>query len=224
MTNFESRPSPISDSVGNYLKAIWKLGGGDPVSTSDLSRELDVSAPSVSGMLAKLNDAGLVSHERYHGARLTSAGTQEALRLVRRHRLIESFLVKHLGFSWDEVHEEAEILEHAVSERFVEQLDILLDSPTHDPHGDPIPTADGTFPETPDRCLADTVAGGRFTIFRLLAQDPRSLTELAGLGLKPGVEVKVIQQEEGDILRLSLDGSEVSLSLDQAALIEGDSI
>jgi len=222
MAKSKNLRSPISDSVGDYLKAIWNLGGGEPVSTSDLAKHLSVSAPSVSGMLARLNDSGLVAHKRYHGATLTSVGTGEALRLVRRHRLIESFLVKHLGYAWDEVHEEAEILEHAVSERFVEHLDILLESPTHDPHGDPIPTADGALPETPDRRLADTTAGARFRISRLLAQDPGSLTELADLGLKPGVEVEVLEPEEGDTIHLRLEDDEISLSRDLSNLIEGE--
>ncbi len=224
MTNKKSGRSPVSDSVGDYLKAIWTLGGGEPVATSELARQLDVSAPSVSGMLARLHDSGLVSHERYHGAMLTSRGMKEALRLVRRHRLIESFLVQHLDYAWDEVHEEAEILEHAVSDRFVEHLDILLETPTHDPHGDPIPTADGAFPETPDRRLADIMAGARFRISRLLAQDPGSLAELADLGLKPGVEVLVLEAEEGDALLFSLDGDEFSLSRELSGLIEGEKV
>ncbi len=224
MTNLVGDRSPISDSVGDYLKAIWTLGGGQPVSTSDLARQLGVSPPSVSGMLVKLNDSGLVDHERYHGATLTPGGTREALRLVRRHRLIELFLVNHLGYAWDEVHEEAEILEHAVSDQFVEHLDILLESPTHDPHGDPIPTADGALPETPDRRLTDTAAGARFRIFRLLAQDPVSLTELADLGLKPGVEVLMLETEEGDTLHLRLEDGEVSLSRELSNLIEGEPI
>jgi len=224
MTNSMSGRSPVSDSVGDYLKAIWTIGAGEPVSTTDLARRLEVSAPSVSGMLARLHEAGLVSHERYHGATLTSRGMKEALLLVRRHRLVETFLVRHLGYAWDEVHEEAEILEHAVSDRFVDRLDSLLGAPTHDPHGDPIPTVDGNLPETPDRRLVDSGAGTCFRISRLLAQDRASLAELASLGLGPGIEVDVIGIEKGDALRLRSEGGEVSLSYELAALIAGESL
>jgi DtxR family Mn-dependent transcriptional regulator len=226
MTNPRGERSPVSDSVGDYLKAIWILGGGQPVSTSDIAGHLQVSAPSVSGMLARLHEAGLVSHERYHGAALTDRGTREALRLVRRHRLIETFLVHHLDYDWDEVHEEAEILEHAVSDRFVERLDDMLEGPTHDPHGDPIPAVDGAFPETPDRRLVDTGAGTRFRISRLVTQDRKNLADLAAFGLRPGTEVMVVKEasgtKEGDTLRLQVDGGEVSLSVGLASLIEGE--
>jgi DtxR family Mn-dependent transcriptional regulator len=224
MADSRSGRSPVSDSVGDYLKAIWSIGAGEPVSTTDLARRLEVSAPSVSGMLARLHEAGLVSHERYHGATLTARGLREALLLARRHRLVETFLVTHLGYALDEVHEEAEILEHAVSDHFVERLDRLLGFPTHDPHGDPIPTADGSLPDTPDRRLADSGAGTRFRISRLMAQDRASLAELTALGLLPGTEVEVIETGKGDILRLRSEGGEVSLSFELAALIVGEAV
>ncbi len=224
MANFRRGRSPVSDSVGDYLKAIWTIGAGEPVSTTDLARKLEVSAPSVSGMLARLHEAGLVSHERYHGAALTSRGMTEALLLVRRHRLVETFLAQHLGYTWDEVHEEAEILEHAVSDRFVDHLDSLLGAPTHDPHGDPIPTVDGQMPETPDRRLVDSGVGTRFRISRFLAQDRTSLAELALLGLGPGTVVEVVEMIKGATLRLRSEGGELSLSCELAALIAGEQL
>src|ERR687889_1664012 len=134
-----------SSSVGDYLKAIWEVGGSGAASTKDIADRLSISAASVSNMFVRLREMGLADYERYHGASLTEAGRLEALRLLRRHRLIETFLLKHLAYSWQEVHEEAERLEHAVSDGFTERLAEFLGHPDQDPHGDPIPAADGTL-------------------------------------------------------------------------------
>jgi DtxR family transcriptional regulator, Mn-dependent transcriptional regulator len=136
---------PPSSSVGNYLKAIWELAGEGAASTKVVADRLSLSSASVSNMFVRLREMGLAEYEPYHGAALTEAGRLEALRLLRRHRLIETFLLEHLSYSWDEVHAEAERLEHSVSDGFTERLAEFLAHPTHDPHGDPIPAADGSL-------------------------------------------------------------------------------
>lgn len=225
MANTRSEHTSVSESVGDYLKAMWILGGTEPVSTRDLAEHLCISAPSVSGMLVRLHETGLINHERYHGAALTSRGRSEALRLVRRHRLIETLLVKLLNYSWEEVHDEAEILEHAVSDRFIEQLDDLLGNPTHDPHGDPIPAADGSVPATPDVLLAEAGAGTTFSISRLGTQDSEQLAYLARLGLRPAKRILVeANQEESGSLHINIDGCNENLPRELAELIEGEII
>src|SRR5918912_3197483 len=134
-----------SASVGDYLKAVWEIAGSGAASTKGVADRLSVSSASVTNMFARLQEMGLALYERYRGASLTRRGCTEALRLVRRHRLIETFLMEHLGYSWQDVHEEAERLEHAVSDEFTERLAEFLGHPARDPHGDPIPTADGTL-------------------------------------------------------------------------------
>ncbi|MFO7768819.1 MAG: metal-dependent transcriptional regulator [bacterium] len=183
--------SPLSPSAGDYLKAIRALGRQGRASTKELAERLEVAPPSVSGMLKRLKEMGLVDHTPYQGAVLTRRGEREALRLVRRHRLIETFLVEHLGFAWEEVHEEAEVLEHAVSDRFVDRLDELLGHPRYDPHGDPIPGERGTLPESPDTPLSELAAGDSFEVHRLHTQDPGELARLADLGLKPGSRIRI---------------------------------
>src|SRR5215207_6979992 len=131
--------------VEDYVKAIWEVAGSGAASTKDVAERLSIAPPSVTNMFVRLQEMGLVEYERYRGASLTRWGREEALRLIRRHRLIETFLLEHLGYSWREVHEEAERLEHAVSDGFTERLAEFLGHPDHDPHGDPIPAADGTL-------------------------------------------------------------------------------
>ena len=150
-----------SSSVGDYLKAVWELTGasGGAASTKEVAGRLSVSPASVSGMFGRLREMRLVEYERYRGATLTDAGRAEALRLVRRHRLIETFLLEHLGYPWEEVHGEAERLEHAVSDAFTERLAELLGHPARDPHGDPIPGADGTLAVEDSRPLVESRKG-----------------------------------------------------------------
>src|SRR5919107_5435438 len=134
-----------SASVGDYLKAVWETTGSGAASTKGVADRLSVSSASVTNMFARLQGMGLALYEPYRGASLTRRGRTEALRLVRRHRLIETFLLEHLGYSWEDVHGEAERLEHAVSDEFTERLAELLGHPGRDPHGDPIPAANGTL-------------------------------------------------------------------------------
>ena len=156
-----------SSSVGDYLKAILEVGGSGAASTKDVADRLSVASASVTNMFARLQEMGLVEYERYRGASLTERGREEALRLVRRHRLIETFLLEHLGYSWQEVHEEAERLEHAVSDGFTGRLAEFLGHPDRDPHGDPIPTADGTLAAEESFSLDEAVVGDRVRISRV---------------------------------------------------------
>jgi DtxR family Mn-dependent transcriptional regulator len=172
--------------VGDYLKAIWEVAGSDAASTKDVADRLSISSASVTNMFARLQEMGLVEYERYQGASLTERGREEALRLVRRHRLIETFLLEHLGYSWDEVHEEAERLEHAVSDAFTERLAGFLGHPDHDPHGDPIPAADGTLEPDDSFPLAAAAVGQRVRISRVDHRDAAVLSYLAERGLVPG--------------------------------------
>lgn len=170
--------TPLSASGGDYLKAIWELSGSGEVSTTDISRRLSVAPASVTRALARLRGRGLIEHERYRGASLTTLGRAEALRLVRRHRLIETFLLEHLGYSWEEVHEEAEKLEHVVSDEFTERLAELLGHPERDPHGAPVPAADGSLPSEDAFPLSRAEAGGCVRILRVAHEDADALAHL----------------------------------------------
>ncbi len=184
---------PISTSVGDYLKAIWSLAGTGSASTNALSERLSVAPASVSNMFVRLQEMGLARHERYHGASLTDSGRAEALRLVRRHRLIETFLLEHLGYHWQEVHDEAERLEHAVSDGFTERLAEFLGHPQHDPHGDPIPASDGTVAAEDSFPLAEAVAGTRVRISKVRDHEARMLAYLEDHGLVPGRTLSVLE-------------------------------
>ena len=215
-------PAELSNAVGDYLKAIWLLGRGEAVATNDLAAHLGVSAPSVSGMLARLQEQGWIDYERYRGARPTLSGEREALRLLRRHRLLETFMIVHLGYGWDEVHDEAERLEHAVSDRFSERLAALLGHPSHDPHGDPIPNADGSMPTTPNTPLAEAVVGSVLTVSRLLSQEADVLAYLNSLDIRPGKRLRILSREPlGGLLHVEVAGKEQVVSKELALLIRG---
>ncbi|HET7478139.1 MAG TPA: metal-dependent transcriptional regulator [Rubrobacteraceae bacterium] len=214
MTNLTAPHSP-SSSVGDYLKAVWELAGdtGEAASTKDVAARLSVSPASVSNMFARLQEMGLVGYERYRGAMLTQSGRVEALRLVRRHRLIETFLLGHLGYSWEEVHEEAERLEHAVSDGFTERLAEFLGHPGHDPHGDPIPTADGALEPDDSFPLGESEAKERVRIYKVSDEDARVLDYLAEHDLVPGrlLEVREIRALDGVVTVKDEDGRVHSL-------------
>jgi DtxR family Mn-dependent transcriptional regulator len=212
----------FSVSVGDYLKALWLCSQDGSVSTGDLATYLAVSPPSVTGMLNKLKKLGLVTYERYYGAQLTPQGQQEALRLIRRHRLVETFLIDYLDYSWEEVHQEAELMEHAMTDRFTERLAKRLGQPLFDPHGDPIPRADGTLPDQPSVPLAEVPIGERLEVTRVRTQDADLLQYITSLGIKPSTEVEVIAREPyGGLLQITLGGLQQAVSRELALLIEG---
>jgi DtxR family Mn-dependent transcriptional regulator len=194
--NATASAETLTRSVEDYLKAIYRLSPeGRPASTSDIARLLDLSAPSVSGMVKRLSELGLLEHIPYKGVQLTDAGRFAALRMVRRHRLIEAYLVQFLGYGWDTVHVEAERLEHAVSEVLVERMAAALGHPVVDPHGDPIPDADGSIHELACTPLADMDVGETVEIRRVDESEPERLRYLAMLGLVPGVVVTLCDRQ-----------------------------
>jgi DtxR family Mn-dependent transcriptional regulator len=182
-------------SVENYLKAIYHLQshGEERVKTKDLAERLGISLPSVTSMLKSLAKDGLVDYRAYQGARLSEAGNRAALRVIRNHRLIEVFLVQTLGFNWDEVHEEAERLEHAVSETLVSRIDDFLGHPKFDPHGDPIPTADGQIHRPETIPLHEAALGARCRLERVLDQQPEVLRYLDKIGLTLNKTFSVVE-------------------------------
>lgn len=183
---------PLTRSVEDYLKAIYRLSRtGEPVSTSDIAELLTVSAPSVSGMIRRLSDQELLEHVPYRGVLLTSAGRRVALRMLRRHRLLEAYLVGFLGYSWDTVHDEAERLEHAVSDLLIERMAVALGNPRFDPHGDPIPDPDGAIDELVYTPLAEVSPGETVEIRRVDTSQPDRLRYLENSGLTPGTRVTV---------------------------------
>lgn len=187
----EREPSHIAEE--NYLKAIFMIeeATGQPATTSAIADRLGVAPASVTWMLRRLAADGRVDHTPYHGVRLTDTGRNAALRVVRRHRLIETFLHEHLGLPWDEVHEEAEVLEHSVSDRVEARMAELLGHPTRDPHGDPIPPRRGPHDERPDRPLASVAEGATVRVARISDADAAALRYLARIGVRPGTELSV---------------------------------
>jgi DtxR family Mn-dependent transcriptional regulator len=189
----------LTRSVEDYLKAIYRLSPeGRPASTSEIAHLLELSAPSVSGMVKRLSELGLLEHSPYRGVQLTDAGRLAALRMVRRHRLIEAYLVQFLGYSWDTVHPEAERLEHAVSDTLVERMAAALGHPVADPHGDPIPQPDGSIREPASVPLSDLPVGATAEIVRVNEREPERLRYLASLGLTPGAVVTLRERQPFD--------------------------
>jgi DtxR family Mn-dependent transcriptional regulator len=182
----------FSPAVEDYAKAIYALQRGEgAVSTTALAERLGVTAASASGMVRKLDEHGLVTHVPYRGVRLTATGTRLALEVLRHHRLLELYLSESLGVPWDRVHEEAEVLEHVLSEELEALIAAKLGNPTHDPHGDPIPSADLEMPDEPTRSLAELEPGSQGTFVRVSDSDPEMLRYLAEREIAPGAEVRV---------------------------------
>ncbi len=192
-----SDPATLSTAVQDYAKAIWTLArrSDEPVSTSALAERLEVSAASASAMVKRLESLGLATREPYHGVELTPAGERVALEVVRHHRLLELYLAEALGMPWDRVHEEAEVLEHAISPELSDLIAKKLGDPTVDPHGDPIPTRDGEIHEPPTRALADLQPGERGVFVRVSDSDPEMLRYLHGRGIAPGDRFEVLERE-----------------------------
>ena len=189
----------LTVAVQDYAKAIYTLESRDgAASTNDLAALLEVRPASVSGMLRKLSALGLVEHERYRGVRLTDRGRRVALEVIRHHRLLELFLVESLGMTWDEVHAEAEVLEHALSEELEELIAAKLGNPTVDPHGDPIPSRELTLAETAAPALAELEPGETATFVRISDTEPEMLRFLGERGIVPGTKLEVIDRQPFD--------------------------
>ena len=208
------RPSgPVED----YLKAIYaiELAGG-AAATNDIAQRLAIAPASVTGMVRRMAKQGLLAYERYRGVRLTAAGRRAALRTLRRHRVIEAYLVKALGFAWDSVHEEAERLEHSASDVLIDRMAAAIGEPRTDPHGAPIPTRDGTIDERRLRTLADGQAGDRVRVVRVGDEDAELLRYIGSLGLRPDASVTILE-------RAPFDGP-ITLSVGDATCQVGSSL
>ena len=212
-----------SDAMDKYLRVIYVLSfKAPPVLTSAVAARLGVAAPSVSAMLHRLGVAGLLAGSGGGGIVLSDHGQRHAREVVRRHRLIESFLVEAAGMSWDEVHEEAEALQHAVSDLLVDRIDAALGHPRRDPHGDPIPPPSGEHIEDWPPALADAAAGGRFRVDRVSDEDSAALRYLASLGVRPGVVLRVLEREPfGGPLWIEIGGQRRALGTPAARLVHG---
>ncbi|HRN29619.1 MAG TPA: metal-dependent transcriptional regulator [Terrimesophilobacter sp.] len=216
------RPSFADAVTQDYVKAIfhhteWQP---EPITSSVLAARLDLAASSVTEMVKKLAAAGLVSHVPYGAITLTDAGRELAVAMVRRHRLIETWLVETFGYAWDEVHDEAEVLEHAVSDRLLERIDESLGRPVRDPHGDPIPAADGSI-RVPDAVvLSSASAGHRGRVVRISDRDPALLRYLEERGFELDAAVEVVGPEPfGGALTVRVSGAEHALGDEAAASV-----
>ncbi|QIK83830.1 metal-dependent transcriptional regulator [Sanguibacter sp. HDW7] len=198
-----ARDSDITPVVEDYLKVVWSAGewAETRVTTKLLAERLGVGPSTVSENVRRMVGLGLLDHEPYGAISLTAEGERLAVAMVRRHRLIETYLVERLGYAWDEVHDEAEVLEHAVSDLMLARIDAALGHPTRDPHGDPIPTVDGELPASDACTLADLASGVTGVVVRISDADPELLrwfTEL-GLGLDARVEVVALREFAGTV-------------------------
>ncbi|ASN81869.1 metal-dependent transcriptional regulator [Deinococcus ficus] len=204
----------LTPSAEDYLKHLYVLGRAGKVSTQALADALEVAPASVTGMLRKLTEQGLVSHAPYQGAQLTAEGEQVALEVLRHHRLLELFLHRALGVPLDEVHEEAERLEHALSEKLEARIAAWLGDPTHDPHGDPIPALDGSVPHRPERRLTQLAPGDTATVARVPDGDADQLRALMAADLTPGSALRVLSVDTAlGTLTLQIGGHPLTLSL-----------
>lgn len=202
-----------SSTVEDYVKQIYleaQRADGEPVQTGQLAQALSVTPGTVTSMLKTLSSAGLIDYEPRTGVHLTSGGRELALHVLRRHRLIEQFLVEVLKLDWSEVHEEAEQLEHVISEKVLARIDAHLGYPSSDPHGDPIPSSDGQVTSPQEACLlADLDDGEEATVSRIMDQDPHFLRYLREQGLVPGIRIKVDQRDpRSEFMTLELTGEE----------------
>lgn len=207
-------PSELTPVAQDYLKVIWSATewGDPPITTTALAARLGTTAPNVADTVKRLAAQGLVEYRPYKPVNLTTAGRDYAVAMVRRHRLLETFLVITLGYSWDQVHDEADRLEHAASQTLIERIDALLGHPTRDPHGDPIPTVEGHTHRPAHAIRLADAAPDIYRIARVSDADPARLNRFSGHGLRPGQTVRVGEREAGG-LTLSIPGN------DQAPLV-----
>ena len=187
---------PLTRSVEDYLKSIYHLTSqGGFATTSDIAAMLEVAPPSVSGMMKRLSETGLIEHVPYRGVQLTHQGRHAALQMIRRHRILEVYLTQQLGYDWGDVHEEAERLEHAVSEKLIDRMASALGDPRYDPHGAPIPTAAGEIEEAELVTLADAAVGAELVLRQVGDENPARLHYLAEQGLTPGTRLTVVERQ-----------------------------
>lgn len=202
----------LSHNIQDYLKRIYELTlQGGKATTSQLAEVLEISPASVTNMLQKLSttEPPYVTYQKHQGVRLTEAGRMAALKILRRHRLIEAFLVAKLGYSWDEVHDEAEVLEHAMSARLETRIDAVLKHPKFDPHGDPIPDEDLTLPDIKQIALSDLSVGAQGAILRVPHEDPEVLRYLGKSGLQPGALITLLSRTPYDqTMRVQIEGND----------------
>lgn len=181
------------------MKAVYSLTErGESASTSALAESLDVQPASVTGMVKRLAECGYLEHARYRGVRLTEAGSREALRIIRRHRILETYLNTHLDYSWEDVHEEAERLEHAASDALIDRMAAILKHPSHDPHGAPIPTPSGEIEASEFVTLNEVDPGVAVQIRSVQDEDPDRLRYLETLGLVPGARIVIEERAPFD--------------------------
>lgn len=211
----------LTGPVEDYLKAIYEIGRGSvAVATNDIAQKLELTAASVSGMVRRLAEQGLLSYERYRGVTLTETGRRAALRTIRRHRVIEAYLSQALEYPWDRVHDEAERLEHAASDELVNRMADAIGEPVVDPHGAPIPSRDGSMDETIYLSLAELGTGYGAKVVQVSDDDPEMLRYLGELAIVPGAEVVVLAKApyEGPIT-LRIAGTKLSIGPALAAQV-----
>ncbi|MDP8244332.1 MAG: metal-dependent transcriptional regulator [Candidatus Hinthialibacter antarcticus] len=203
----------------DYLKTVYALGlDGSPVTPSMLAEHFSVSPAAVTKMVKRLRSLKLVNYSRPNGLSLTSEGRKIALEILRHHRLIELYLLKALGYRWDQVHEEAERLEHVISEVFEEKIDEYLGHPTHDPHGDPIPGKDGSLPDHPTLPIKAMQPGDVSQVERVTDSDAEMLQYMDEVGLVPGAKVKMLREEPyGGSIHLKINGDECAIGRELAS-------
>lgn len=220
-SGFRRDPAAVNtEAVEDYAKTLYALQsrGHGAVTTSALAERLGVSPGSVTAMVKRMSEMGLVKHKRYHGALLTSAGETVALEVIRHHRLLESYLVDVLGMPWDRVHDEAEVLEHYISEDLEERIAAALGDPSHDPHGDPIPDRDLAVASEPSVPLAQTEPGTVGRLARVSDSDPEMLRFLAERGIRPGARITVGDREPfGGSVSIEVDGEPHAIGVELAS-------
>ncbi len=205
-----------SVAMREYLAEIYRLQEDEPtVSTTSLAERLDVSAPAVPRMLKRLKSAGYVKHIPYQGVELTERGRNEALRELRRHRILEVFMVDVMGFRWDEVHEHADQLGQGLNDAITQRMAEMTDHPTRCPHGEPIPDEEGNLPEVDDICIINLGVGHKGAVSRVRTHEPERLQYFASLGLVPGAEFSIAGRAPfNGPMRLQLDREEVVLGVE----------
>jgi DtxR family Mn-dependent transcriptional regulator len=211
----------ITPAISAYLRAVYLLGEeGGAVTTQRVAAELGVAGPSVTNMAKRLNGLGLLRHTPYQGVELTEAGERVAVQVTRRHRLLELYLVEALGYRWDEVHAEADRLAHDVSDELAARIEAALGHPTRDPHGDPIPSRNGTIAAVPGLRLLDLEPGTAADVRRVSDRDPERLRYLGEIGLSPGTAVEVLEVLPFDgPMRIRVEGNERIVSRRLAAIV-----